>query len=149
MPSTSASTAARKRPAGPASLTPRKPVARSRVSNGKDILPGCDGRGLIARRYRDICAALASDQGGADRMSEARVQLCRRFAAAACMAEAMESKLANGEVIDIAEHSLLSSTLVRLASRIGINRTTHELVPSVAQYIENINADEPARRDNQ
>jgi hypothetical protein len=136
MPSTSASSAARKRPARPAPLTPRKPVARSRVSNGKDILPGCDGRSQVARRYRDICAALASDQGGADRMSEARVQLCRRFAAAACIAEAMEAELANGRPIDIAEHSLLSSTLVRLASRIGINRTAREIVPTLREYIE-------------
>lgn len=109
-------------PPGSAALATRKPEARSRVTNGADILPGIDGRSLMARRYRDIVAALASDQGGADRMSEARAQLCRRFAAAACMAEALEARLANGEAIDIAEHSLLSSTLVRLASRIGIKR---------------------------
>lgn len=69
-------------------------------------------------------------------MSEARVQLCRRFAAVACMSEAMEAELANGKVIDIGEHCLLSSTLVRLASRIGINRTAHEIVPTLREYIE-------------
>lgn len=89
-------------------------------------------------------AALASDQGGADGMSEARLQLCRRFAASACMAEGMEANLANGKQIDIGEHCLLSSTLVRLASRIGLNRHAREIVPSVAQYLENINADEVA-----
>ena len=70
-------------------------------------------------------------------MSEARVQLCRRFAAVACMAEAIEADLANGKQIDIGEHCLLSSTLVRLATRIGINRTAREIVPTLSQYIEN------------
>jgi hypothetical protein len=119
-----------------AATTERAPTARSRVTNGRDILPGIDNRSPIARRYRDITAALASDQGGADRMSEARVQLCRRFAAVACMSEAMEADLANGKQIDISEHCLLSSTLVRLASRIGINRTAREIVPTLRQYLE-------------
>jgi hypothetical protein len=119
----------------------RKPEARSRVSNGADILPNVDGRSLIARRYRDIVAALASDQGGADRMSECRQQLCRRFAAAACMAENLEGRLANGESIDVAEHSLLSSTLVRLSARIGVDRRARNIVPDLRDYLA---AKEPA-----
>ena len=135
MPPASAAAATRKPPAS-AATTLRKPEARSRVSNGHDILPGIDGRSLIARRYRDICAACASDAGGADRLSEARAQLIRRFAAAAVMAEHLEARLANGEPIDVAEHSLLSSTLVRLSARIGINRTAREVVPTLSQYLQ-------------
>jgi hypothetical protein len=117
---------------------PLKRQARSRVSNGADILPGVDGRSLIARRYRDITAAITADQGGAERMSEARMQLIRRFAAAAVLAEVMEARLANGEAIDIAEHSVLSSTLVRLAARIGIDRRTKNITPSVSDYIASL-----------
>jgi len=69
-------------------------------------------------------------------MSEARLQLVRRFAAIACLAEQVESRLANGEMIDVGEHALLCSTLVRVANRIGINRKAREIVPSVAQYVE-------------
>jgi hypothetical protein len=129
MPATSTATALAK-PAGP-----RKPEARSRVSNGADILPGVDGRSIIARRYRDIIAAIEIDQGGADHMSEARAQLIRRFAAAAVLAEQMEARLANGEQIDIAEHATLSSTLVRLAQRIGINRVPKDITPSLSEYL--------------
>ena len=43
---------------------------RSRVSNGQDILPGIDGRSLLARRYHDIVAQVAADSGGVDRCSE-------------------------------------------------------------------------------
>jgi len=70
----------------------RKAQARSRVSNGHELLPNVDGRSLVARRYRDIMSAIASDQGGVDRLSEARLQLIRRFAAAACLAEQLEAR---------------------------------------------------------
>jgi hypothetical protein len=117
-------------------LTARKPTARSRVSNGQDILAGIDGRSALARRYRDITAALVSDQGGLDRMSEARMQLCRRFAAQAVQAEALEARLVGGEEVRIEEHALISSTLVRLASRLGIDRRIGKIVPDLGDYLE-------------
>ena len=116
-------------------------AARSRVSNGRDLLPGIDGRSPTARRYRDVLAALVVDQGGADAMTEARMALCRRFAAAACLAEAMEARLVNGETIDIGEHCLLSSTLVRIANRIGINRIARDVTPTIDEYLRTINAE--------
>ena len=87
-------------------LAPRQPVARSRVTNGTDVLPGIDQRSTVARRYRDICAAIASDQGGAEHLSEARHQLIRRFAAAAVLAEQIEARMAMGETIDIGQSRL-------------------------------------------
>jgi hypothetical protein len=56
--------------------------------------------------------------------------LIRRFAAASVLAEQLESRLANGEQIDIQEHATLSSTLVRLAQRIGIDRVARDVTPS-------------------
>ena len=108
---------------------------RSRITNGGDILPYVDGRSTIARRYRDIASQLAVDQGGADRLSEARLQLIRRFAACACIAEQLEAALARGEQIDISEHAQLCSSLVRIASRIGIDRISREVAPSLNEYL--------------
>ena len=119
-----------------AAITLRKPTARSRVTNGADWLPGVDQRSAIARRYRDLVAAITVDQGGADRLSEARLQLVRRFAAAACIAEQMEARLANGEEIDVQQHALLCSSLVRLAQRIGIDRRARNITPTLSQYLE-------------
>ncbi len=113
-----------------------KPEAQSRVTNGKEILPGIDGRSLVARRYRDIAQQIIADQGGQDRLAEARLQLIRRFAAAAVLAEMAEARLANGEQINVAEHSLLASTLVRIAQRIGINRGAREILPTLREYLE-------------
>jgi hypothetical protein len=113
----------------------RKAQARSRLSNGRDLLPNVDGRSLMARRYRDIMSAIASDQGGINRLSEARLQLIRRFAAAACLAEQLEAKLARGEQIDIQEYSLLVSTMVRMAQRIGLDRVPRDVAPSLVEYL--------------
>jgi hypothetical protein len=124
-------------PFDPANLRlQRKAQARSRLSNGRDLLPNVDGRSLIARRYRDIVSAIASDQGGADRLSETRLQLIRRFAAAACLAEQLEARLARGEQIDIQEHSLIVSTMVRVAQRIGVDRVPRDVAPSLAEYLK-------------
>jgi hypothetical protein len=117
----------RRKSAGSRAAYPRKSHGRSRVSNGHDVLPNVDGRSIIARRFRDIVSAILVDQGGVDQCSESRTQLIRRFAAAAVLAEQMESKLANGAQIDIQEHATLSSTLVRLAQRIGINRVAKDI----------------------
>jgi hypothetical protein len=126
--------------------TDRKPVAdrkvfnRSAVSNGRDLLDGIDGRTAIARRYRDISSAIAVDQGGIDRLSETRLQLIRRFAAAACLAERLEAKLIRGEEIDITEHSLLVSTMVRIAQRIGIDRRAKNITPTLGDYLSSSKA---------
>jgi hypothetical protein len=106
---------------------PRKHKARSRITNGRSILDGIDWRTGIARRYTDLVAAVCADQGGADRMSEAKLQLARRFAALSVQAEQMETQLANGAVIDIAEYSQLTSTLVRVISRLGIERMARDM----------------------
>jgi hypothetical protein len=44
------------------------------------------------------------------------------FAAGACLAEALEARMAMGEAIDIAEHCALTGVMSRVAARIGINR---------------------------
>src|SRR5262249_22641468 len=117
------------------------PRQRSRLTNGKDLLPDIDGRSAAARRFKDITAAVLVDQGGRDLCSESRVQLVRRFAAAAVLAEQMESALGRGEQIDIAQHALLCSTLVRIAQRIGIDRRAKNITPSLSDYLSAADAE--------
>jgi hypothetical protein len=62
--------------------------------------------------------------------------LIRRFAAAACLAEAMEVKIVEGQQINIAEHALLCSTLVRLGQRIGIDRRSRNVTPHLRDYLD-------------
>jgi hypothetical protein len=122
-------------PLGRAKVGRPKDPQKSRLTNAPVLLANVDGRATVARRYRDIATAIATDQGGADRLSETRLQLIRRFSAAACLAEQLESRLARGEEIDIQEHSLLVSTMVRVAQRIGIDRRAKNIAPSLSEYL--------------
>jgi hypothetical protein len=118
-----------------------RPQARRPPRNGTALLPDIDGRSAIARRFKDITSRILADQGGADQCSETRLQLVRRFAAAAVLAEQMESRLANGEQIDIQEHALLCSTLTRLAQRIGIELRARDVTPpDPLQYAQEYDA---------
>jgi hypothetical protein len=107
---------------------------RSRITNGKTLLPGIDGRSALARRFRDIAGQVATDLGGADRLSEVKLQLIRRFAGAAALAEQLEARLANGQSVDVAEHAALTSSLVRISSRIGLTRAMKR-VPTLDEYL--------------
>jgi hypothetical protein len=129
-------------------LESKHPTARSRITNHRDLLPDIDGRSQKGRRYRDVLTALVSDAGGFDRISESRVQLCRRFAALAVTAEGIEADLVNGGQIDIAAFSTLSSTMVRLASRIGLNRRA-KVVPELSDYLEGRAEIEPPERPDE
>jgi hypothetical protein len=111
---------------------------RSRQGNLVERIAETDGRTSISRRFKEITGALIADSGGAERCSESRVQLIRRFAATCVLAEAMEARLANGEAINIAEHALLCSTLTRLAGRVGIERRAREIVPTLQGYLDSI-----------
>jgi len=108
---------------------------RSRVSNGRELLPGIDGRSAMARRFYDLTTQIAVDQGGHDQISETRLQLIRRFAAASVLAEQLEARLANGEKIDSSEHALLVSSCVRLARQLGVNRVAKNVTPSLGEYL--------------
>jgi hypothetical protein len=114
----------------------RKSHGRSRVTNGRDVLPDVDGRSIVARRFRDIVSAMIADYGGADQCSEARIQLIRRFAAAAVLAEQMEAELARGRAINVQQHALLCSTMVRVSRQIGIKRVPRNVTPALADYLE-------------
>lgn len=126
-----------------------KDPRKSRVTNGRDLLPNCDQRSAIARRYRDVINAILVDQAGIDGCSEARRQLIRRFAAVSVLAEQLESRLVSGEQIDINEHATLSSTLVRLAQRIGIDRRMRDVTPSLSEYLRSLppEDEEPAESE--
>lgn len=132
---------ARRKPGGKAN-------GRARLTNGKDLLPDVDGRSLLYKRFKDIARLVAADQGGLDALSEARVQLVRRFAATCVLAERIEADMCNGLEFDINQHTALSMALVRLGSRIGIDRRAKHITPNLTDYLELQSAPErPERAD--
>jgi hypothetical protein len=109
----------------------RKSEARSRVTNGQDVLPGVDNRSMRGRRYYDIQTAITNDQGGAEHLPEVKLQLIRRFSGTSVIAEEMEAQYVRGEQINIQDYALECSTLVRLARQIGVNRIARDVTPTL------------------
>jgi hypothetical protein len=108
---------------------------RSKITNHADLLPGLDGRSPAARRYRDLVVSFLSDAGGLDCVSEIKLGLLRRLAAATVQAELIEARMINGEAIDVGLLCTLASTSVRLSSRLGLDRVSRDVTPSLAEYL--------------
>jgi len=64
------------------------------------------------------------------------------FAALAVQLEALETRLANGEAIDVAEYAQLTSTLIRGVSRLGIERQARDVTPTLSEYLAQLKASE-------
>jgi hypothetical protein len=113
----------------------RRKHNKSRITNGRKLLPLVDGRSVLARRFRDIAGGIIADHG--DDIPEAQRQLIRRFAAASVIAEQMEAKLASGGQIDINQHALLCSTLVLVGKRLGLQRRVRD-VTRLSRYLDEV-----------
>jgi len=112
-----------------------KPEARSRVSNGKDLLAGVDGRSAAMRRYRDVHAQLIADLGAGP--SEAQRIMCRRAATLSVWCEQAEADMANGKDIDIGKFTTAANSLRRLLSDLGLaRRARSSQKPTPDQYFQ-------------
>jgi hypothetical protein len=70
-------------------------MARSALTNGRDVLADIDGRSTPARRLRDLIALFVADLGGDDAgLSEGQLCLVRRAAIMTVLCEQMETKFA-------------------------------------------------------
>lgn len=110
-----------------------KPQGRSRIGNGKDLLPGVNGRSVTMRRYREILGQLFSDMGGSP--SEAKSIIAKRSATLAIWCEQVEADMANGADIDIGEFTTATNALRRLLVDIGLERKARDITPRLEQYL--------------
>jgi hypothetical protein len=72
----------------------RKRKGRSRITNGKALLPGIDQRSPWVRRCRDLIREHVSDLGGADNTSAAERSIVRRASVLETELEMLEAKFA-------------------------------------------------------
>src|SRR5215813_5527197 len=72
-------------------------TTRSKIANGKKLLPLTYGRSATARRFRDLFEDICTDLGGVDLLSEGQKQLARRAAMLSAEAERLEALAARNE----------------------------------------------------
>jgi hypothetical protein len=114
-------------------IKPSKPQGRSRIGNGRAILPDVDGRSAAMRRYKEILAQLITDMGGDP--SEAQTIIARRASTLAVWCEQAEADMANGSNFDVGEFTTATNALRRLLADIGLERKARDITPTLDAYL--------------
>ena len=115
----------------------RKQYARSRITNGRELLPGIDQRSTWARRMRDLIELHVDDLGGLDNTSEAQRSLLRRISVLEVEAEYLETAFAqrnaSGKKYDL--YLRIVGLLKRLYELIGLERVARDVTPDLKDYL--------------
>ena len=116
-------------------------AARSRITNGKQLLPGVDQRSLYVRRFRDIHNLHVSDLGGPDNVSQAELSIIRRISCLTVEAERCECLFAQNNGASNSKlrafYLHLSQTLSRLLRTIGLKRVPKDITTLEAYLSSN------------
>ncbi|MFI4935204.1 MAG: hypothetical protein ACHP7N_11330 [Caulobacterales bacterium] len=114
----------------------RKPMARSRVGNGKVLVEGVDGRSAQARRLRDVIADLTADLGGD--LGEAERLQVRAVAGLVVHGEHLTADMLNGRDVDSEQLTRVSNSAARLLAALKRNRQRRAppaATPTLAEYL--------------
>jgi hypothetical protein len=112
----------------------RAATTRSRITNGKSLLAGVDGRSAEARRYKDLCMSFTDDCGGAAGLTEAQRALVRQAAMLSVQSEKLQGAMIRGEDVDLERQTRVANSLARTLSRLGIRKRVSRKL-SVPEYL--------------
>ena len=105
------------------------------MTNGRQLFIDGDARLKVSRRFRDVLASIATDLGGADRLSEGQKQIARRCAMLSVECEIMESAAVTGQPFDLDVYGQLTDRLGRAFQRLGLKRVMHDVTPDLGAYL--------------
>ena len=113
----------------------RKPHRRSRPQLlTRDQL---DGRTNAAKVFDRLVIDIEGDLGGRDHLSTIERALIEAFAGACVTLQHLNTKLGLGEEIDLSQHAQAVGAMVRVASRLGLQRRPRTIeTPTLSQYLE-------------
>jgi hypothetical protein len=94
-----------------------------------------DGRTAAAKAFDQMVTDIEIDLGGRDQLSTIERALIEAFAGACITLQHLNTKLALGESIDLAEHAQAVSAMVRVASRLGLQRRAKDIGPTLGDLL--------------
>jgi hypothetical protein len=94
----------------------RKNPPKPKMLTRKDL----DNRTSAAKAFDKLYSAIASDLG--NDLTAVERALVEGFCGATVVLQALNTKLALGQDIDVSEHALMCSAMVRIAAKIGLSR---------------------------
>ena len=111
---------------------------RSAVTNGSQLLAGCDHRSTRMRRLKDLIGGHVADLGGRDLISEAEFCLVRRAAILTLELELLEARFEANDGAKAAElecYQRVASSLRRLLESLGLQRRQRDVGPSLGDVL--------------
>jgi hypothetical protein len=86
-----------------------------------------DGRTFAAKKFDRITRGVEADLGGGEQLSTIERELVQAFAGAAVQINELNALCLLGKAIDLADYAVICSTMVRVASRLGISRRARDV----------------------
>jgi hypothetical protein len=111
---------------------------RSAITNGSQVILGCDHRSARMRRLKDLIGGHVADLGGRDLVSEAEFCLVRRAALLRLELELLEARFEANDGAKAAElecYQRVASSLRRLLESLGLQRRQREITPSLGEIL--------------
>ena len=111
---------------------------RSAVTNGSELLAGCDHRSARMRKLKDLIGGHVADLGGRDLLSQAEFCLVRRCALLTLELELLEARFEINEGAKAAElecYQRTASSLRRLLESLGLKRRQRDVGPSLGEIL--------------
>jgi hypothetical protein len=94
-----------------------------------------DGRTYAAKVFDKIAGDVTADLGGRDQLSAVEAMLVEAFAGVWVMIDDFNTRALLGEKVDPYAYCQISSTLVRVASRLGLHRRARDVGPSLGDIL--------------
>jgi hypothetical protein len=124
----------------PPALSQRKRPLNKARSHAPKYIPftrhQLDSRSQAAKVWDKLSRQIISDCGGEANCSAVKLELISVFCCCSIQLKHMGVKALLGENINLSDLSLAASTLVRIAARIGIERTAREIVDDPLRYAQ-------------
>jgi hypothetical protein len=121
-----------------ARVSARPAKVRAAVSNRNKLLAGVDGRGRVARRFRDVLYDLIAEFGGANALTTAELGLARQAAALTLRAESLQAAIVKGEPVSDDELIRTASEARRIMfalRRAKARKREPAAAPSLSEYL--------------
>jgi hypothetical protein len=109
----------------------------------RDLVP-IDRTGGAARFFDKMVREIEQDLGGRRHLTRIEGELVRAFAGAATTLQYLNHQVLLGEVseIDLSGYATIASTILRIGSKLGLQRRARDVTPTLEQYLREKEATE-------
>lgn len=114
---------------------PKRGTRPKRAKNPLLTRDTLDGRTQAAKYFDELTNAIENDLGGHDQLSAIERTLVQGYVGACVTLQHLNVKLALGQEIDLSQHAMAVSAMVRVASRLGLSRRAKNIGPTLSDLL--------------